>query len=91
MIFVSPVYSTYEAKARFSELLRRVREGKSVGITYRGRMVAEMRPVYETNREEQLRDLEGEGLLSPPAAPTGKLRPIVKKKGALDRFLESRE
>ena len=30
------VYSTYEAKAKLSEILRKVRAGQSIGISYRG-------------------------------------------------------
>jgi len=33
------VYSTYQAKARFSELLRLVREGHTVTVSYRGQPV----------------------------------------------------
>lgn len=39
---MSDTYSTYEAKARFSEIIRKVRSGKHVRITYRGREVAEV-------------------------------------------------
>ena len=38
-------YSTYEAKARFSEVLRQVRAGTTVTVTYRGEPVAEIRPI----------------------------------------------
>ena len=41
-------YSTYEAKARFSEVLRQVREGKTVTISYRGEPAAEIRPIRVT-------------------------------------------
>ena len=84
-------YSTYEAKARFSEILRRVREGRSVSITYHGEVVAEIRPAYRVGQERALRQLEEQGLISPPAAPTGKLAPLTRKTGALARFLESRD
>ena len=30
-------YSTYEAKAKFSEILRKIRGGESVYVTYRGK------------------------------------------------------
>ena len=89
-------YSTYEAKARFSEVLRQVRSGESVFITYRGAEVAEIRPI-ETNQtmEEKLDRLERSGVLTPASksasAPTGRLRPVAKRKGALERFLESRD
>ena len=36
------VYSTYEAKAKLSEILRKVRAGQKVGISYRGELVAEV-------------------------------------------------
>ena len=84
-------YSTYEAKARFSESLRRVREGRSVSITYHGEVVAEIRPAYRVGQERALTQLEEQGLLSRPEAPTGKLAPLVRKPGALARFLESRD
>lgn len=84
-------YSTYEAKARFSEILRRVREGRSVSITYHGEVVAEIRPAYRVGQDRALKQLEEQGLLSAPEAPTGKLAPLVRKTGALARFLESRD
>ena len=37
--------STYEAKARFSEVIRLVREGRTVHISYHGKPVAEIRPI----------------------------------------------
>jgi antitoxin (DNA-binding transcriptional repressor) of toxin-antitoxin stability system len=40
---VAHVYSTYEAKARFSEVIRKVRAGQRVVIAYRGAEVAEIR------------------------------------------------
>lgn len=86
-------YSAYEAKARFSELLRRVRQGQRIYISYRGREVAELRPV-ETGRRtltDRLEALEEEGVLSRSALPSGHLQPIATKSGALARFLESRE
>lgn len=39
------VYSTYDAKARFSEVIRHVREGRTVIVTYQGDPVAEIRPL----------------------------------------------
>ena len=88
---MATTYSTYEAKARFSEILRRVREGRSVNITYHGEVVAEIRPAYRVGRERALKQLEEQGVVSPPAAPAGKLAPIQRKPGALARFLESRD
>jgi prevent-host-death family protein len=85
-------YSTYEAKARFSEILRKVRAGKSVTISYRGREVAEIRPIYDAGDVSRaLLEMEEEGVVSRSAAPAGRLEPIVNKPGSLQRFLESRE
>ncbi len=89
---MAPTYSTYEAKARFSEILRRVRSGQPVTISYRGVAVAEIRPVYNTEDAERVvKQMEEEGTLSPAAAPLGDLVPISRKRGALKRFLEDRE
>ncbi len=89
------IYSTYEAKARFSEILRQVRAGNSVFITYRGLEVAEIRPI-ETNEsvEQKLERLERSGVLSSGSwepLKGGTLEPVAARSGALERFLESRE
>ena len=85
-------YSTYEVKARFSEVLRRVRAGERVLITFHGREVAEIRPIEAEPRiEDRVRRLEERGVLS---APTGARRPwktIARRPGALRRFLAERE
>jgi len=89
---VSRKYSTYEAKAKFSEILRKVRAGQHVTISYRGEAVAEVRPIYGAQKaEETLRELEEQGVLSRPGAPAGTLEPLARKPGALKRFLESRD
>lgn len=92
-VAMTTTYSTYEAKAKFSEIMRKVREGKHVYITYRGEEVAEIRPLEEKEEslEERLRRLEEQGLIGPPASPKGKLEPIADRPGALERFLESRD
>ena len=46
------VYSLYEAKAKFSEIVRAVRErGDTITITYHGEPVAEMRPIDAADRD----------------------------------------
>jgi prevent-host-death family protein len=87
------VYSTYEAKSRFSEILRQVREGHRVRISYRGEEVAEIGPIEERAKplEERLADLERQGVLIPAKRSPGALRPIADRPGALRRFLESRD
>jgi len=85
-------YSTYEAKAKFSEIMRKVRNGERVIVSYHGREVAEIRPIEQSKPlESTLRELEDEGILSPSRASSGDLEPLARRPGALDRFLESRE
>lgn len=84
--------STYEAKARLSQLLKKVKEGDVVTITHRGEPVAELRRVEQRKEslEERLERLRQEGLVS---RPTGKsvFKPLARRPGALRRFLKSRE
>ena len=86
------VYSTYEAKARFSEVIRKVRAGQRVVIAYRGEEVAEIRPLENRggSLERTMARLEDQGVLSRSAKPTVPLRPLARKPGAMKRFLESR-
>ena len=86
------VYSAYEAKLKFGEILRKVKTGQQVIISYRGEEVAEIRPL-ETPRslEASLQQLEADGILSPPTRRQGRLAPVARQPGALARFLESRE
>jgi len=87
------VYSTYEAKAKFSEVIRKVRAGQRIRIAYRGEEIAEIRPLdnQEAILEKALRRLEERGALGRRQKPVGMLRPLVKKPGALARFLDERE
>lgn len=87
------VYSTYQAKARFSELLRLVREGHTVTVSYRGEPVAEVRPI-PTPRGDilgRLGDLERRGILARPKGERSRIRPVARRPGALDRFLAERD
>ncbi len=90
---MNPTYSTYEAKARFSEVLRMVREGTPVTVTYRGDPVAEIRPIKPraAGVEAHLRELERRGLLTAAANPHSPLTPGPPVPGALDRFLAERD
>ena len=89
---MTETYSTYEAKAKFSEIMRKVREGKHIYISYRGKEVAEIRPLErEDNLESRIRRLEERGVVGPRTTPQVKLEPIADRPGALKRFLESRD
>lgn len=86
-------YSIYEAKARFSEVIRRVREGRTVTVLYRGQPVAEIRSIEQQRDqtlEERLDDLERRGALVRPTLPRQPMRPVARRPGALDRFLKER-
>lgn len=89
---MNPVYSTYEAKARFSEVLRLVREGAAVTITYRGEPVAEIRPLAPeaTSVEEHFARLEKRGIVVPAADPHSPVESGPPNPGGLDRFLADR-
>ncbi len=90
---MTQTYSTYDAKAKFSEVMRKVRAGQRIVVAYRGKEIAEIRPIEgaRAGLEKSLVRLEDEGVLSRGRRPTGALRPLAKKPGALARFLGSRE
>ncbi len=85
-------YSTYEAKARFSEVIRQVREGRTVMVSYRGEPVAEIRPIEKGARtiEERLAELERRGILERAKNPRTRFTPGEYVPGALERFLADR-
>ena len=86
-------YSLYEAKARFSEVIRLVRQGRTVTVTYRGEPVARIRPVEgeSSELEERLRRFEDAGVLRAPGDPAAPLERVARRPGALGRFLAERE
>ena len=85
-------YSLYEAKAKLSAIIRKVREGRAVIVTLHGEPVAEIRSISPSagglgHRMEQLVE---RGIIVRAAKTGGSLRPIVKRPGALKRFLDDR-
>ena len=85
-------YSTYEAKARFSEIILFVREGRTVEVSYHGKPEAEIRPIRRAKSlEEHFDSLERRGIVSPAAEPNAPLEPIAPRPGALKRFLDERD
>lgn len=89
---MNPVYSTYEAKSRFSEVLRLVREGTAVTISYRGDPVAEIRPLAPEAKsiEEHFARLEERGIVVPAENPRSPLTVGPPNPGGLARFLADR-
>lgn len=87
----SESWPTWEAKARFSELLRLVREGQTITVTYHGEPVAEVRPLGATTGiEARLERLRSRGLLSVPEPSEAPLSPVSSRPGGLARFLRDR-
>ena len=92
-------YSASEARVQFAEVLRQVREGNTVTVSYRGEPVAEIRPIPTESGatekapetlEERLVDMERRGVLIRPREPRRPFRPGAYKPGVLKRFLAER-
>jgi len=88
------VYSIYEAKARFSEIIRAVKRSRRVVVTERGTPVAEVLPYRdeaEVSMSERLERLTRAGAIV-PADSRFRARAVRMLPGASDRFLkEGRE
>jgi len=92
--FMAITYSVYEAKARFSEVLRQVRDGKTVAISFRGEPVAEIRAIKKQRSptlDERLAELERNGCLVHAILPRTSIGSVERRPGALARFLEERD
>jgi prevent-host-death family protein len=86
-------YSLYEAKAKLSAIVRKVREGQPVIVTLNGEPVVEIRAIARKDEglEARLKELEERGVLVPAENPRLKLKPIARRPGALKRFLDERD
>ena len=86
------IYSTSDAKARFSEVLRQVRDGKTVTVTYRGKPVAEICAIRKSREtiDARLDTLERHGVLVGSEKPRRPMKPVARRPGALKRFLAER-
>lgn len=85
-------YTTYEAKAKFSEVLRKVRMGQRVVVTYHGEPVAEIGPVRSQSKglEARLAALHDSGEAEPAVGNFADFKPIARRPGGLKRFLDDR-
>ena len=89
---MADLYSVYEAKARFSEVIRQVREGRTITISYRGEPVAEIRPAEKSESfEARLERLRRQGIVIRSSGPRTEIVPGEPSPGALDRFLSERD
>jgi prevent-host-death family protein len=86
-------YSLYEAKAKLSAIIRRVREGRRVVVTVHGKPVAEIRPVEQdaTDLAARLERLVESRIVVHAERRGTALRPVARKPGALGRFLADRD
>ncbi len=79
-----------EAKARFSSLIKEVKEGKEITITERGIPVAKLMPLTneEISLEQKIAGLEQSGLIGKKPAFAGKLpQPLPLKDNKAQQFL----
>jgi prevent-host-death family protein len=90
---MTETYSTYDAKAKLSEILRKVESGRTIRISRRGEPIAEIRPLRSgpSRLADRIEELTDAGALTRPAAPAAALRPVAVRAGALDRFLADRD
>jgi prevent-host-death family protein len=89
---MTETYSTYEAKAKLSEILRKVESGRTIHISRRGQTIAEIRPLRNgpTGLAQRIVELSEQGALTPPSNEHGRFAPVVRRPGALRRFLSDR-
>ncbi|MFL5462467.1 MAG: type II toxin-antitoxin system Phd/YefM family antitoxin [Gemmatimonadaceae bacterium] len=86
-------YSLYEAKAKLSAIIRKVREGRPVIVTLHGEPVAEIRPVspQSSGLGARIEQLVERGIIVRNQNSRSAARPIAKRPGALKRFLDERD
>ena len=90
-VVMSRPYPVHQAKAKLSEILRRVKLGRSVTISERGREVARVVPVEPPRAlADRLVEMEGDGAIVSARGALEAIRPVVHRRGALRRFLGSR-
>lgn len=90
---MAETYSTYEARAKLSEILCKVARGNTVRISYRGQPIAEIRPLRREPAalEQRISELRDQGVLSSPSPRKAVgLKPVARRSGALRRFLAER-
>jgi prevent-host-death family protein len=86
-------YSLYEAKAKLSAIIRRVREGRRAIVTVHGQPVAEIRPIEQGAGDlaARLERLVEHRIVIPAERRATGLRLVTRKPGALARFLADRD
>ena len=90
---MSDTYSTYEAKAKLSEILRKVERGRIVRISRRGEPIAEIRAVRSGPRTlgQRIADLRERGAVAEPTGSEPSYRALARRPGALRCFPADRD
>ena len=89
---VTRPHPVHQAKAKLSEILPRVKRGRSVSISERGREIAHVVPVSRaTDLATRVAELERDGLIRSGRGSIKAIAPLARRRGALGRFLASRE
>ncbi|MHB8837567.1 MAG: type II toxin-antitoxin system Phd/YefM family antitoxin [Gemmatimonadaceae bacterium] len=85
-------YSLYEAKAKLSAIVRRVREGHTVVVTVHGEPAVEIRPVTPKAQtfEDRYNELVERGEIIPATSNDRSFPTLAHRPGALKRFLADR-
>ena len=90
---MTETYSTYEAKAKLSEILRKVERGQTILISRHGEPIAEVRPIATAQGSigERIAELVARGIVVERRGPAMVFDPVASRSGALKQFLEERE
>jgi len=81
----------HEARRKLTEILRKVKQGRSVTISERGREIARVIPIdTPVELDNRIEHLRRQGVILPATESRDAIRPIVRRPGALRRFLASR-
>lgn len=85
-------YSLYEAKAKLSAIVRRVREGHTVVVTVHGEPAVEIRPIAKKAQsfEERYQEMVARGVVIPARSSDRSFPTLARRPGALKRFLADR-
>jgi prevent-host-death family protein len=86
-------YSLYEAKAKLSAIIRKVREGRPVIVTLHGEPVAEIRSISPSSTDlgARIEQLVERGIIIRNQKPAPHPQAVAKRPGALKRFLADRD
>ncbi len=86
-------YSLYEAKARLSAIVKKVREGTPVIVTLHGEPVVEIRAIAPAGKglASRMEELAERGILHRAGPARSTLRMVARRPGALKRFLADRD